>query len=196
MTCFVTFICVAKLYIMTFSTVSYPALGFSSFWKKGTWVRLATPQCFPELLGFGRTAGCSYFQVTQICLSLAGISFSSSTMVFNPTRLSISDLPQMPETVLKTCSKDFSQIPLFIQLFLLLDQLYWLGCHYRNHHTKFLLTLIKMHVLSMTKSVHFPCLCVQTASYIHTFLFLLNLLPQTEFIFCLAFYVRNTHHVI
>lgn len=119
-------------------------------------------------------------------------------MVFNPTRLSISDLPQMPETVLKTCSKDFSQNPLFIQLLLFLpvDQLYWLGCHYQNHHTKFLLTLIKMHVLSMTKSVHFPCLCVQTASYIHTFLFLLNLLPQTEFIFCLAFYVRNTHHVI
>lgn len=48
----------------------------------------------------------------------------------------------------------------------------------------------------MTKSVHFPCLCLQTASYIHTFLFLLNLLPQTDLIFCLAFYVRNTHHVI
>lgn len=148
-------------------------------------------------LSFWALVGWLFLGDMQICLSSAGISFSLSTLVFNSTRLSISDLPQM-SGLLKTCSKDFSQITLFIQLplFLPVDQLYWLGCHYQNHHTKFLLTLIKMHVQSMTKSVHFPCLCVQTASYIHTFLFPLNLLPQTEFIFCLAFYVRNTHHVI
>jgi len=59
--CFVTSIFVAKLYIVTFSAVSSPALCFAIFQRKGTLLRRTTPQCFPGLLGFGSIAVCSYF---------------------------------------------------------------------------------------------------------------------------------------